>query len=390
MIKKIILFALILNFCGKVYGQINLIPDSSFENNQITPLVLSGISASSAWSSPTRATPDLFCKCDKKQAKLSEANVPNNPMGEQEALSGKCYAGIFCISHGYYREYIQATLNNALMPDKEYTFRMYVSLSDYSTLAADKIGVSFLTNTVSIANSDVIEQLQPHYMSLEEEVGIDTQEWHELTYRYKAKGGETVVLIGCFGIKRLWKTGNAPPPNKKTPIYKKFERDAYYYIDNVSMYEYKPEVIDTNELNASAYFDNQPQDKPEEVIVSADTVNKIKPNEVITLKNVLFKSGKDILTQESYNELIVLLVYLKSDPKLKVEIYGHTDNSGSEDENLNLSAKRAKAVGDFLVLKGINSDRIVTKGFGSSQPLQSNASESGRLQNRRVEFMLVK
>jgi OOP family OmpA-OmpF porin len=371
------------------FSQYNLIADSSFEKNKGIPLTYSAIDYNSSWNSPTRATPDLFCECKKKLAKESKVNVPNNAMGEQIAYNGKCYAGIFLISHGYYREFLQTTLNSPLEPGKEYTFKMQVSLSDYSTLAADKIGVCFLNSPLKLQHSDPITNLQPNYISLEEEVGLDVNDWHELTFKYKAKGGESVLLIGAFAINRIWKTGNTPPPELSTPIYKKIERDAYYYIDDVCIYEFKPEKIDTTENFYNPYFANQIQDKPEEVIVAPDTVQTIKFNEIHTLNNVLFKTGEDILTPDSYSDINIILVYLKAHPTLKVEIYGHTDNVGEENLNQILSQKRATAIGDYLKLKGINPDRIKSIGFGSTKPIESNLTESGRKANRRVEFYLT-
>src|SRR4051812_34518884 len=81
----------------------NLIADSSFESNNGVPLLLSSIGLNSSWNSPNRATPDLFCECNKKLAEKSEANVPMNPFGVQKPSKGKCYAGIYAFSHGDYR-----------------------------------------------------------------------------------------------------------------------------------------------------------------------------------------------------------------------------------------------------------------------------------------------
>lgn len=370
------------------FAQYNLVADSSFEKNKGIPLTFSAIDYSNNWNSPTRATPDLFCECNKKSAKESKVNVPNNAMGEQLAHNGKCYAGIFLLSHGYYREFLQTTLNSPLEPGKEYLFKMQVSLSDYSTLAADKIGVCFLNSPVKLQHSNPILNLHPNYISLEEEIGLDIKDWHELTFKYKAKGGESVLLIGAFAIKRIWITGNTPPPELSTPLTKNFERDAYYYIDDVCLYEFKPEKIDTLNSGANAYFESIELDKPDEVIVSPDTVKALAFNEIHTLNNVLFKTGEDILSPESYSDINIILVYLKAHPTLNVEIYGHTDNIGDETLNQILSQKRANAIGEYLKTKGINPDRIKTIGYGSTKPIESNLTESGRKANRRVEFFL--
>lgn len=375
-----VLFVASIQYC---LGQ-NLIADSSFEQNKFIPLDYSAIGASTNWNSPTRATTDLFCTCNKKDQKNSRVNVPNNSMGNQQAHSGKCYAGIFAFSHGYYREYLQTSLSQALQPNKEYVFSLYISLSDYSRLAIDNLGVCFLYKNIKYENSEIITNLKPLYIPLEEEVGMDTKDWHQLTLIYKAKGGENTVVIGGFGIKRVWQTGNTVPKEISSPINKRMERDAYYYIDDVSIFEYKPEVIDTTVIPAN--FNNI--DVPDTVIVEPVTIEKL-PSDVLTaFKNVLFESGESTLSPSSYPELNIIVSYMKVDPSLKIEIFGHTDNAGDESKNLQLSIKRAAAIGEYLVNNGVRSSQVSSNGFGSSKPITSNETSEGRKQNRRVEFIL--
>jgi outer membrane protein OmpA-like peptidoglycan-associated protein len=69
-------------------------------------------------------------------------------------------------------------------------------------------------------------------------------------------------------------------------------------------------------------------------------------------------------------------------------VYGHTDNSGSDAVNVPLSEKRAAAVKDYLLKKGLTANRVEAKGYGAAKPLVSNATEAGRSQNRRVEIVL--
>ena len=73
---------------------------------------------------------------------------------------------------------------------------------------------------------------------------------------------------------------------------------------------------------------------------------------------------------------------------LKIGVFGHTDNNGSDDVNVPLSERRAASVKDYLVHKGLRDQRIETKGFGSSKPVADNSTEAGRGRNRRVEIVL--
>lgn len=109
----------------------------------------------------------------------------------------------------------------------------------------------------------------------------------------------------------------------------------------------------------------------------------------IILRNVFFDTGKFSLRPESTPELERLFKLLNDIPRIKVEISGHTDNTGSESLNLKLSENRAKTVVDFLVRRGIQPDRLVYKGYGSSQAIASNETYEGRQLNRRTEFKIV-
>ncbi len=77
-------------------------------------------------------------------------------------------------------------------------------------------------------------------------------------------------------------------------------------------------------------------------------------------------------------------------PDLEIEIQGHTDNTGAAQHNLDLSSKRAETVKKFIVLFGINSSRLSSKGYGMTNPVESNDTEEGRAKNRRVELVKIK
>ena len=77
-------------------------------------------------------------------------------------------------------------------------------------------------------------------------------------------------------------------------------------------------------------------------------------------------------------------------PEMSIQINGHTDSLNSETYNLDLSTRRAKTVYDYLIAKGISSERLKWKGYGESMPLTNNTTEEGRAMNRRVEFIVLK
>ncbi len=110
----------------------------------------------------------------------------------------------------------------------------------------------------------------------------------------------------------------------------------------------------------------------------------------IILNNVFFDLDKYNLKKSSFTELDRLFNLLVEFKDLKIEISGHTDNLGSEVYNELLSQKRADAVKNYLINKGISDQRIISIGYGQTLPVSSNSDELGRSQNRRTEFKIIK
>lgn len=105
---------------------------------------------------------------------------------------------------------------------------------------------------------------------------------------------------------------------------------------------------------------------------------------------LLFDSGKAELRPEAGAELDSLLAFLQKFPDVVLGISGHTDDVGTEEDNLDLSERRAKTVQEYLEIKGIRSDHLRSRGFGETRPVADNSTESGRQANRRVECIVLK
>jgi outer membrane protein OmpA-like peptidoglycan-associated protein len=110
---------------------------------------------------------------------------------------------------------------------------------------------------------------------------------------------------------------------------------------------------------------------------------------VLTMGDVLFSFGKADLSAGAVRNLDKLTGFLEKHPDRNLLIEGHTDSIGSDEYNQVLSQKRADAVKEALVGKGIGPDRIVTKGYGKQFPVAGNDTESGRQMNRRVEVVIL-
>ena len=100
----------------------------------------------------------------------------------------------------------------------------------------------------------------------------------------------------------------------------------------------------------------------------------------------LYDSNSSYMKAEAYPLLDEVAIILEKNPEMKVEVQGHTDNTGTAEYNQWLSEKRAQKVTDYLVSKGIDPSRLEAKGYGFTQPVASNATAEGRAQNRRVEL----
>ncbi len=127
--------------------------------------------------------------------------------------------------------------------------------------------------------------------------------------------------------------------------------------------------------------DGVPDEKPKPPIVEYG-----KP---LILKGVTFQTGKADLTENAKRVLDIVAESLMQYPEIEIEIRGYTDSVGSAAFNLNLSQRRAEAVRDYLVQKGIALKRLRAIGYGEANPIASNKTKEGRAKNRRIEFIRI-
>ncbi len=116
----------------------------------------------------------------------------------------------------------------------------------------------------------------------------------------------------------------------------------------------------------------------------------IEVGQTIRLNNIFFDTDKFVLRNESTADLNRLVRILKENPAMVIEVTGHTDAVGNDQNNMTLSQNRANAVKEYLLGKGISTDRLSSKGFGKTKSVASNDTEEGQQMNRRVEFNIMK
>ena len=152
---------------------------------------------------------------------------------------------------------------------------------------------------------------------------------------------------------------------------------------------------DSDEDQVADYRDacpDQPRaaDEPPEQSNGCPTRAFVQGDRIQITERVLFETARAVIRAESYELLNEVVRALKRYERIeKVEVAGHTDNKGSDRYNLRLSQQRARSVRDYLVEQGVDPDRLVSKGYGETEPIDSNFTESGRTRNRRVEFRIL-
>lgn len=334
----------------------NLVKDPSFEEYKRCPTHLTQsakLFPLSEWWLPTKGTPDYMNSCSDE---ITNYSTPKNKHGIQSPKSGEGY--LFAVhSKDDLTEYVQSELTTFLSKDEKYYVELWVSLSESSGLATNRFGMLFSKEKVEDFQSRKALPYIPQVVS--DTFITDTENWVKISGIYTAQGGEKFITIGCFARDK----NDFVKVKQKTKGFFFSKTSGGYFIDDVLVERVKKDTVQTKQF--------------------ASELNK-----PIILKNITFEFGKSQLKESSYSELNKLAAELNANPSYQISLSGHTDNIGQEEDNLELSQARAKAVAEYLTSKGIAPTRITYKGYGSQQPISTNDTEQGREQNRRVEFIL--
>ncbi len=161
-----------------------------------------------------------------------------------------------------------------------------------------------------------------------------------------------------------------------------------YLVSLPSGKNYGMEVKKEGYLFYSDNF-NIPKSESYQEIVKNIKLYPIKKDAKVILRNIFFDFDKATLRPESYSELNRLKKLLNENPTMKIEISGHTDNKGSYEYNVKLSKDRAQSVVSYLISKGISSSRLTSRGASWNEPVDTNSTDEGRQNNRRVEFKVI-
>ena len=357
---KTYLFILLMGLCiFPLVAQKNLVPNSGFEAHKSNRN--NSISNAAPWKGI--ATVDYYMK------------PPVQDSGKcKGAHSGDAYVGLrFQLK---YKEFLYVKLLEKLKPQTNYHFQAWFRLLPNSPYALQHMGVVFSKNPISL--NQKVDETNSLY-SYNPDGLINNFEWIKLEGSYTAIGGERYITIGNF----VQKTRGDMHKSKYHKPFKNFH-DAYYLFDDILL----TEEVDSSKISAPMSSAQTPGP-----ILKTDSLKSnptaLSIGQTIQLKSIYFETGQVELIDDNYPELDRLVELLEKNPKLEIQINGHTDATGNEATNLKLSEARAKAVFDYLLEKGI-SNEIDFKGYGSQSPIADNKTEEGRRKNRRVEFVVVK
>ncbi len=118
-------------------------------------------------------------------------------------------------------------------------------------------------------------------------------------------------------------------------------------------------------------------------------LKELKEDTKLTLNDITFETNSADLNESSYLELNRVVKLMIDNPDIKIEISAHTDNTGSNSYNIRLSNRRAKSVVLYMLDSYIDSNRLISKGYGESSPLVPNDSDEHKAMNRRVELKIL-
>jgi OmpA-OmpF porin, OOP family len=178
---------------------------------------------------------------------------------------------------------------------------------------------------------------------------------------------------------------------------------AYEYEISADGYTTSMEFMDLSKLKTLKNFERDifllpisdvvkgNSEEDPEIVVNEEAETEIErvDDKTLRLNNVYFAIGKANILEESHKELQKVVKMMNENPSMKIRVDGHTDNLGDSHLNKILSLDRAKNVRDYLISEGVDAERVSFKGWGDSQPLESNASEGERQRNRRVEIVIL-
>lgn len=361
-------------------GSSSIVMNGDFEDVSLKSLKSYGqlTELGEPWLTPNATSADLF----HTGVKGTKAGAPVNDFGVQEPRSGEAYAGFMAYTKDPKRKrtYIMGRTKSKLTKDQLYCVRFNVSLADLSKVGVNNVGVFFSDRKVQNSNDNALT-FKPQILEKTNKILTTIDGWEAVCGTYIAKGNEEYFIIGGFGPEEQMKTAKIKKP---AGVSGTVINGAYYYIDDIEIFP-----VDANSQCACGTL----RDREDDVIYSRAGAKSPKstPEEAIASAGVYFPFLSTSVNSMFEEELTEIAAMLKANPRLKIELTGHSEQDEVNEAKINLAfanlaLKRAEAVRDFLVSKGISEQQITVSSKDSSSPVNNTGTKVGRAQNRRVEF----
>ncbi len=356
MMRKLLLTILLLTIGKGSMGQ-NLVRNPSLE-------IFEG--AVVGWKM-VAGTPDVASRDDRIKARDPFFNPLKVPDVDPQKL-GDIVFGDVCICQGFNSqgsEVMQVELLTPLKPKAKYEVSLYVIKSSTEEESVAEVSVA-LTRKGLKPSEWPYSYTVPHVSLKSEERPIlaSREEWVNVKAIYTAKGGERLLTIGNFEGANRQELAKLKGPYQGT----------YYCYDNVS-------VVPLAFADAHRPVIPLPKAPLHKEMATMP--------EVLTIEDASFAFGKYELQATTFPVLDKLVDFLNEHPTTSLEIIGYTDDIGEVENNRILSEKRAMAVKEYMLSKGIAMERITARGLGELHPKATNQTEEGRALNRRVEIRLM-
>ncbi|MFM7731458.1 MAG: OmpA family protein, partial [Flavobacteriales bacterium] len=266
--------------------------------------------------------------------------------------------------------------------DAHYCVKFNLSLADLSKFGVNNVGLFFSDRKVQNSGDEALT-FKPQITEKSNNAIVTLEGWETICGTYIGTGKEEYIIIGCFGEEKDLKIEKVKKPSGQTGVVL---ADAYYYID----------MIEITEVEApSQCFCGAKEDQEPDLIYSRTiTITPdMKPNQIVGATMVWFSFLGSEVTQMFDEDLTRVVELMKANPSMKLELIGHSETDEVGEAKVTkvydqIALKRANAVKEYLVGKGIDGARITTSSKDNTAPASSKTTPLGKAQNRRVEFLV--
>lgn len=235
-------------------------------------------------------------------------------------------------------------------------------------VAEDYFSIDEPVNTVNEANNVITKDIKLKRSKIEytltgrilDEDGVSTIQAALLFYHPGEDEPFTIIVSDSISGKFSFSV------EEQGPFMIEIEANNYFYLSEIYQFP-DDQTFTTKDFN----------------------LKKMETGVKFVVNNILFNSGKATLKPGSFESLNKLAILLIKNDEIRIEISGHTDNTGSASVNKRISKARALTVKNYIVSRGVEQDRIESKGYGFEQPIAPNDTKEGRAKNRRVEVKIL-